>query len=145
MPYTVKQLADMAGVSVRTLHHYDEIGLLKPTRYGENGYRYYDRNALLRLQQIFFKQLGFSLREIRDIIDKPDFDVLKALEAHRQLLVSKIEGLRQMLVTIDRTIRHMKGELEMDEREFFTGLEDERIGGTIIRTFRTRSPACTGG
>lgn len=50
-----------------------------------------------------------------------------------------------MLVTIDRTIRHMKGELEMDEREFFTGLEDERIGGTIIRTFRTRSPACTGG
>ncbi|HEY8393177.1 MAG TPA: MerR family transcriptional regulator [Thermaerobacter sp.] len=128
MPYTVKQLADIAGVSVRTLHYYDEIGLLKPTRYGENGYRYYDRKALLRLQQILFsKQLGFSLREIKEIIDKPGFDVLKALEAHKQLLLSRIAGLNQMVMTIDKTIQHMKGELEMDEREFFTGLDRERI------------------
>lgn len=69
MAYTVKQLADLAGVSVRTLHYYDEIGLLAPDAYGENGYRYYDEDALLRLQQIlFFRELDFRLDEIKAII-----------------------------------------------------------------------------
>lgn len=61
MAYTVKQVSDLAGVSIRTLHYYDEIGLLKPASHGENGYRYYDEQALLRLQQIlFFRELDFS-------------------------------------------------------------------------------------
>jgi DNA-binding transcriptional MerR regulator len=80
MDYTVKQLADLAGVSARTLHYYDEIGLLKPAAHGENGYRYYDEAAVLRLQQImFFRELDFSLNEIKDLIDRPSFDVTSAL------------------------------------------------------------------
>jgi len=85
MPYTVKQLSDLAGVSARTLHFYDQIGLLKPSCHGENGYRYYGEEALLRLQQImFFKELDFSLAEIREIVDRSGFDVLRALGAHRR-------------------------------------------------------------
>lgn len=128
MPYTVKQLSEIAGVSVRTLHYYDEIGLLKPEYYGENGYRYYGEEALLRLQQIlFFKELDFSLREIKEILDKPDFDMLGALEAHRKLLVSKVERLNQLIATIDKTIRNMKGELDMEKNEYFGGFSEEQI------------------
>ena len=78
MRYTVKQLADLAGVSVRTLHYYHEIELLVPAHIGENGYRYYDEAAVLRLQQImFFRELDFRLDEIRMILDRPGFDVVR--------------------------------------------------------------------
>jgi DNA-binding transcriptional MerR regulator len=87
MRYTVKQLANLAGVSPRTLHFYDRIGLLKPEAYVENGYRCYGAAALLRLQQIlFFKELDFSLAEIKATIDRPGFDILRALLAHRMTL-----------------------------------------------------------
>lgn len=67
--YTVKQLADLAGVSTRTLHYYDEIGLLKPSAYGDNGYRYYEEAAALRLQQIlFYRELDLPLSQIHDIL-----------------------------------------------------------------------------
>ena len=82
--YTVSQLAKMAGVSVRTLHHYDHIGLLKPSRRTEAGYRLYERQDLLRLQQIlFFKELDLPLSEIRGILDDPGFDQIESLENHR--------------------------------------------------------------
>ena len=87
MVHTVKQLSRVAGVSVRTLHYYDEIGLLKPSSYGNNGYRYYGEDATLRLQQIlFYRELGLCLDDIKDVLDDPDFDVLRALQAHRQAL-----------------------------------------------------------
>jgi DNA-binding transcriptional MerR regulator len=80
MVYTVKQLADLAGVSRRTLRYYDEIGLLAPSQKAENGYRYYDDAAVLRLQQIlFFRELGLSLEAIRTTVDAPDFDVVQSL------------------------------------------------------------------
>ena len=79
--YTVKQLADLAGVSVRTLHYYDEIGLLEPSYVGENGYRYYEDAELFRLQQILlYRELDLSLAEIREILDAPDFDLVSALQ-----------------------------------------------------------------
>ena len=79
--YTVKQLATLAGVTVRTLHHYDEIGLLKPSSVGGNGYRYYGEEALYRLQQIlFYRELEVPLGEIRRILRNRDFDVTTALE-----------------------------------------------------------------
>ena len=85
--YTVKEIAELAGVSPRTLHYYDQIGLLEPTSHGENGYRYYGQDALLKLQQIlFFKELDFSLEEINAIISSPDFDVLYALQVHKTSL-----------------------------------------------------------
>ena len=72
--YTVKQVAKLSGVSIRTLHHYDEIGLLKPARVGANGYRYYGREELLRLQQILLhRELGFALEDIRRVLGAPEF------------------------------------------------------------------------
>lgn len=92
--YTVKQVAELAGVSVRTLHHYDQIGLLKPSQIGANGYRYYDDDALLRLQQIlFYRELGLELAQINDVLNRPDFDVLTALKSHRIALIDAGGGL----------------------------------------------------
>lgn len=88
--YTVKQVSQMAGVTPRTLHHYDEIGLLKPTRVEANGYRYYDDKALLRLQQIlFFREMDFELTKIKQIMAKPDFDLVSALQTHRYRLQAR--------------------------------------------------------
>ena len=95
--YTVKQVAEVAGVSVRTLHHYDEIGLLPPSRVGSNGYRYYDEATLLRLQQIlFYREIGLELLQIKDILDQPDFEVTEALRSHRKALQAKIERLQNL-------------------------------------------------
>lgn len=74
MEYTIQKLAKLAGVSVRTLHHYDQISLFKPSRVGDNGYRYYGKPELLRLQQIlFFRELRFSLETIRAVLERPDY------------------------------------------------------------------------
>src|SRR3954465_11930813 len=87
MAYTVKQVATVSGVSVRTLHFYDEAGLLKPAYHGANGYRYYEEEQLLMLQQIlFFRELGLELKQIRKIIGSSDFDKIAALRSHRQVL-----------------------------------------------------------
>ena len=127
MAYTIKQLADLAGVSVRTLHYYDEIGLLAPGAYGENGYRYYDADALLRLQQIlFFRELDFRLDEIKAILDRPDFDVRRALETHRVALEEKSARLKQLIETVDKTISRLKGESKMSDQELFGGFDEEK-------------------
>jgi DNA-binding transcriptional MerR regulator len=125
--FTVKQLANLAGVSARTLHYYDEIGLLKPDRNPENGYRIYARPALLRLQQILFlRELGFSLEAIQGILDQPGFDLLPALEQHRQALKERQERLERLLLTVERTILHLRGGIEMDNKELFEGFSEEK-------------------
>jgi DNA-binding transcriptional MerR regulator len=87
MVYTVKKLADFAGVSVRTLHYYDEIGLLKPDSRSASGYRQYGDEAVIRLQQImFFRELDFNIEEIKSIMARPDFDMLESLQSHLVLL-----------------------------------------------------------
>jgi DNA-binding transcriptional MerR regulator len=127
MSYTVKQLAGLAGVSVRTLHFYDQIGLLRPAAHGQNGYRYYGEEDLLRLQQIlFFKELDFSLAEIREIMDRPDFDVLRALQAHRGMLHERAGRLNRLIHTVDRTIAHVKGKIEMRAGEYYEGFSEEK-------------------
>ena len=127
MDYTVKQLADLAGVSARTLHYYDEIGLLKPAAHGENGYRYYDEAAVLRLQQIlFFRELDFSLNEIKDLIDRPGFDVTSALEAHKLALQRRADRLQRLIQTVDNTLLHLKGEKEMSQRQLFEAFSEEQ-------------------
>jgi len=94
MAYTVKQLAQLAGVSIRTLHHYDEIGLLTPPVIGANGYRYYDERSALRLQSIlFYRDLEFSLEAIEAVLDRPDFDALTALREQRSETAEKIAGI----------------------------------------------------
>ncbi|MDD2471754.1 MAG: MerR family transcriptional regulator [Dehalococcoidales bacterium] len=128
MAYTVKQLAELAGVSVRTLHYYDEKGLLKPESRNKSGYRYYGDEAVVRLQQImFFRELGFNLEEIGNIISRPDFDVLKALQSHRILLTRKAERINHLLTTVDKTIKELKGEIKMQIKEFYEGFSDKQI------------------
>src|SRR3954471_14610911 len=116
--YTVKQLARLSGVSVRTLHHYDEIGLLKPAFLGENRYRYYGREELLRLQDILFhRELGVPLQEIGKLLANDGRDRLAMLSHHRELLAQRLERSRQLLTTIDRTIAELNGEGTMDDNE----------------------------
>ena len=125
--YTVKQLSDLAGVSPRTLHYYDEIGLLKPATHGDNGYRYYGEEALPRLQQIlFFKELDFSLDEIRAVMARPGFDVLHALQVHRQALLERVERLNRLIGTIDKTTLHLKGQQTMKKKDYFAGFSEEK-------------------
>lgn len=124
--YTVKQLSRLAGVTIRTLHYYDEIGLLEPSSVGGNGYRYYGEEALIRLQQIlFYRELEMPLDDIRQIVDRPDFDVLAALETHRAALQTEARRLRRLLRTIDRTTHHLKGSISMNPKALFEGFSEE--------------------
>src|SRR4051794_6080593 len=107
MAYTVKQLAAMSGVSVRTLHFYDETALLKPAYLGANGYRFYEEPQLLTLQQIlFYRELGFELKQIKRILAGADFETLAALRSHRETLEKSVTRTRSLLETIDKTINH---------------------------------------
>jgi len=120
----VSEVAEMAGVSVRTLHHYDEIGLLAPEETTEAGYRLYSERDLERLQQIlFFRELGFPLKQIKSIIDSPSFDRREALELQRRSLLEKRSRLDGMLALLEKSIRHAKGEIEMSNREKFEGFD----------------------
>jgi DNA-binding transcriptional MerR regulator len=92
MKYTVKKLAQISGVSVRTLRFYDEIDLLKPAFYGENKYRYYEEEELLMLQQIlFFRELGFPLSDIQRILGSNDFDKIESLKSHKSMLKAGLD------------------------------------------------------
>jgi MerR family transcriptional regulator, thiopeptide resistance regulator len=125
--YTVKQVAELSGVSVRALHHYDEIGLLKPATVGANGYRYYGRDELLRLQQILFhRELGFPLDEIRQVLRAPDFDRVAALRAHRQRLMGRIRHYRRLVRTLDATLATLEGDSEMNDKAMYRGFSPEK-------------------
>ncbi len=125
--YTVKQLSELAGVSIRTLHYYDEIGLLKPSSVGENGYRYYGADALMRLQQILlYREMEIGLLQIKDILDSADFDLVVALQGHRQTLQTKIERLQSLIQTVDSTIMHLTGEVNVNLSTLFEGFSEEK-------------------
>ena len=127
MAYTVKKLAGMSGVSVRTLHFYDEVGLLKPAYLGANGYRFYEEAQLLWLQQIlFYRELGFELKQIKRILGRGDFDKVAALESHRKVLRKNLARTRKLIVTIDKTIGHLKGKKRMKSQEMFVGFSPEQ-------------------
>src|SRR5678809_397444 len=102
MAHTVKKLAAMSGVSVRALHFYDEVGLLKPAYHGVNGYRFYEEPQLLTLQQIlFYRELGFELKQIKRILDRADFEKVAALESHRKVLRKNLARTQTLIRTID--------------------------------------------
>jgi DNA-binding transcriptional MerR regulator len=125
--YTVKQLALLSGVSVRTLHHYDAIGLLKPAHVGDNSYRYYGREELLRLQDILFhRELGMPLSEIAQVMADGTSDRLSTLQSHRQTIAARVERSRDLLRTIDRTIAEMQGEDEMSDKDLYHGFAPEK-------------------
>jgi DNA-binding transcriptional MerR regulator len=122
MAYTVKQVSELSGVTIRTLHYYEEIGLLKPAYHGANGYRYYEEKELLALQQIlFFRQLRLTLRQIRKVLGRSDFDLLAALYSHKRALEEEWEKIGKLRKTIDKTIKHIKGRKKMKDKELFNG------------------------
>ncbi len=124
--FTVKQLSSLAGVTPRTLHHYDQIGLLKPSKIGDNGYRYYGEQAALQLQQIlFYRELGLPLLDIKKIMGRRDFDVLAALESHKVEISRRIKRLEQLVGTVDETILHLKGQKIMSNKQIFSGFSME--------------------
>lgn len=136
MAYTVKQVAELSGVSVRTLHFYDESDLLKPAWTGANGYRFYEEPQLLTLQQIlFYRELGFELRQIRELLGRPDFQRVDALRSHRKALEERLARTRRLLETIDHTIDHLEGRKPMNGEQIFAGFTvaagDDRFGERV--------------
>jgi DNA-binding transcriptional MerR regulator len=117
-------VASLTGVSVRTLHHYDKIGLLCPSRNPENGYREYSERDLDRLQQIlFFKECGFPLANIQKLLSSPSFDREKAFALQRKVLLHEKRRIDAMLNTLDKTMQSMKGEITMTQKEKFGGFD----------------------
>lgn len=124
---TVRMLADTARISVRTLHHYDEIGLLKPAYLGSNGYRYYEQAELYRLQQILlYREFGLSLEDIRKVLDDPGFDAADALKAHRTQLERHIEQQARLLEVIDETLRSLEGKTTMTDETLYAWQSDAK-------------------
>lgn len=124
---TVSQIAKLTGISIRTLQYYDEIGLLKPSELTSSGYRLYDDEALQTLQQIlFFKELGFRLKEIKEILEKPDFDRITAFKKQKELLLLKrnrIDRLIQLLSCLEKGEQCMSFK-EFDLSDYIAALED---------------------
>ncbi|SFL70515.1 DNA-binding transcriptional regulator, MerR family [Gracilibacillus orientalis] len=120
----VKEVAVLTGVSVRTLHHYDEIGLLSPVKSAGNGYRIYSDEDLATLQQIlFFRALDFPLKEIKKIMSSSHYNRLEALEMQRKMLLNKQKNITNMLGTIEKTIQNEKGAYPMSQEEKFQGFD----------------------
>ncbi len=139
--YTVKQLSKLAGITPRTLHHYDEIGLLKPSRVGENGYRYYGEETVLRLQQIlFYRELGLPLEDIKKIMGRRDFDVLGALYSHKEALQKQVTRLNRLIHTVDNTINHLKGNIIMSEKGLFAGFSEEQQEQYVVEAEKMYDP-----
>ncbi len=125
--YSVKQLAKLAGISVRTLHLYDKMKLLRPAVRSRAGYRLYSETELLRLQQIlFYKELDFALKDIAQILDEPDFDIVNALEGHKKALGAKKARLNTLLKTIDNTLQSLKNKTMMNPDELYDGLSPQQ-------------------
>jgi len=120
MKMLIKEFSALTGVSVRTLHYYDEIGLLHPAFVDKNtGYRYYDKNSLLRMQEIlFYRELDFSLSSIKDILSSPDYDKNKALTEQKKLLFLKKERLERLILAIDSAVKGENIMTAFDNSEF---------------------------
>lgn len=117
--YKVQEVAKIAGVSVRTLHHYDSIGLMKPSNIGSNRYRYYNEEDLKLLQHIlFFKELGFSLKKIQELVSA-GFDANLALDQHIELLQKKKTRLEKLIENAERTKQDLAGDQTLSKEERF--------------------------
>lgn len=126
MAYTVKKVAELAGVSVRTLHHYDQIGLLEPAAKSPSGYRLYSDAELERLQQILiYRELEIDLNTIKRILDNPAFDRRRALLEQREALLRRGRRIERLVSLIDRTLASMERGTKMGDDELFQGFEHE--------------------
>lgn len=128
MEYSITQLSKLAGVSARTLRYYDSIGLLKPLYVNNGGYRFYgEREADLLQQILFYRERGFALEQIKEILYEKEFDLLSALEEHLHALEVQRDRTERLIHTVELTIRSMKGECEMTDQEKFEAFKSEMI------------------
>ncbi len=123
--YSIKEIADLAGVTTRTLRYYDQLGLLTPAEIADNGYRFYDRKNLQRLQQVmFFRELDVPLKDIQYMLSRTDYHPVSALEKHRDAIIAQVERLNKLLGTLDNTIASLQGDHKMADKDFFEGFDE---------------------
>ncbi len=128
MAYTVKKVSDIAGISVRALHHYDAIGLLKPESLSPAGYRLYSDSDLEKLQQVlFFRELGFGLSEITKILGSDRYDREEALRQHRKLMIEKKKRLERIIASVEKTLENFKGGKSMKADEMFGAFDESTV------------------
>ena len=128
MEYTVQKLAALAGVSTRTLRYYDQLGILKPARINSSGYRIYGRTEVDRLQQIlFYRELGVSLEQIRELMQSHLFDGVSALKEHHAQLMEKRSQLDRLISNVERTLAAAEGSVEMSDKDKFEGFKKEMV------------------
>lgn len=126
--YTVKQLADLAGVSGRTLRYYDQIDLLKPAWTNQAGYRIYGQAEVDRLQQIlFFRELGVDLHNIKGLMESPHFRERQALREHRAQLLEKRKQLDLLIQNVEQTLAALEGGRPMTDKDKFVGFKEKLI------------------
>jgi len=128
MEYTIKKIAEMSGVSARTLRYYDEIGLLMPARINSSGYRIYGEKEIDRLQQIlFYRSLEIKLEDIQVLLSDPNYDVQGALESHYEQLKEKRAQIDHLLATLEKTMLYQKGAITMTNQEKFEGFKKTKL------------------
>jgi len=128
MEYTINKLAKLAGISTRTLRHYDDIGLLSPRRSSSNGYRIYGQEEVDRLQHIlFYRELGLPLDEIKCAIFSDDFNASDTLHAHLSALLAKRHQLDALILNVEKTLASKKGEMTMSNKEKFEGFGEKLV------------------
>lgn len=140
--YRINELAELAGVSVRTLHHYDRIGLLRPLRKA-NGYRVYQGSDVARLQQVLlFRACGMALTDIGRVLDDPSFDETEALKEQLARLRDQRDNLDRIIATVERTLAAQEKGTHMSDKDRFAGLKakaiadnERRYGAEVRRRF----------
>ncbi len=139
MKYTVQQLATLADITVRTLHHYDAIGLLPPAHVKANGYREYGEAELLKLQQImFFRELEFPLEEIKKILNNPEFDMSASLLDHRKLIEFKKKRMSDLVKTIDKTLQKINYKKSMADKDLYDGFSSQEEADAVAKEAKDR-------
>lgn len=129
LEYTVKKLADLSGVTPRTIRYYDEIDLLQPKKISSSGYRLYSEREVDRLQQIlFYRAFDINLNSIKEIMDSKDFDEINVLKNHRKNIITRKNQLELLLENLDKTIISKERGLFMNDSEKFKGFKEELIG-----------------
>ncbi|MEK4103274.1 MerR family transcriptional regulator [Paenibacillus sp. FSL R10-2791] len=124
----MQKLAELAGISTRTLRYYDEFGILKPARINSSGYRIYGRNEVDLLQQIlFYRELGLSLERIKAIMTEPSFDGAKALREHHDKLLEKRQQLDLLIANVEKTLAQKEGRITMSDTEKFEGFKQKLV------------------
>lgn len=128
MEYTIKKIAELSGISTRTLRYYDEIHLLKPARINSSGYRIYGTKEIDKLQQIlFYRSLDMKLEDIQKVLETPNYDPKHALQDHYQQLLEKRQQIDHLILTVEKTLRYQKGEITMTDKEKFVGFKQAKL------------------